>query len=144
MKTIAVVGTFDSKGKELSYVKEVLEGLGLNTITIDCGVFQPKVETDVSNAQVAAEIGEDIKEIAAKKDRALATEVMSRAMEKIVPRLYEEGKFDGIISLGGTGGTSLATPAMRALPIGVPKVMVSTVASGNTQQYVGTSDIVMY
>lgn len=144
MKTIAVVGTFDSKGKELSYVKEVLEGLGLNTITIDCGVFQPKVETDVSNAQVAAEIGEDIKEIAAKKDRALATEVMSRAMEKIVPRLYEEGKFEGIISLGGTGGTSLATPAMRALPIGVPKVMVSTVASGNTQQYVGTSDIVMY
>lgn len=144
MKTIAVVGTFDSKGKELSYVKEVLEGLGLNTITIDCGVFQPKVETDVSNAQVAAEIGEDIKEITAKKDRALATEVMSRAMEKIVPRLYEEGKFDGIISLGGTGGTSLATPAMRALPIGVPKVMVSTVASGNTQQYVGTSDIVMY
>ena len=64
-------------------------------------------------------------------------------MEILVPKLYQEGKFDGIISFGGSGGTSLATPAMRALPIGVPKVMVSTMASGNVSQYVGTSDIVM-
>ena len=64
-------------------------------------------------------------------------------MEKLVPKLYEQRKFDGIISFGGSGGTSLVTPAMRALPIGVPKLMVSTVASGNTSQYVGTSDIVM-
>lgn len=144
LKTIAIAGTFDSKGKELFYVNEVLKSLGLNTFTIHCGVFEPLIETDVSNELVAAEIGEDIKKIAAKKDRALATEVMSKAMEKIVPRLYKEGKFDGIISIGGSGGTSLATPAMRALPIGVPKVMVSTVASGNTEQYVGTSDIVMF
>jgi uncharacterized protein (UPF0261 family) len=64
-------------------------------------------------------------------------------MEKLVPELYRQGKFDGILAFGGSGGTSLATPAMRALPIGVPKVMVSTVASGNVSQYVGTSDIVM-
>lgn len=144
LKTIAIAGTFDSKGKELFYVDEVLKRLGLNTFTIHCGVFEPLIATDVSNELVAAEIGEDIKKIAAKKDRALATEVMSKAMEKIVPRLYKEGKFDGIISIGGSGGTSLATPAMRALPIGVPKVMVSTVVSGNTEQYVGTSDIIMF
>lgn len=143
MKTIAIAGTFDSKGRELNFVKEVLEGLGLKTLTIHCGVFEPIFETDVSNEEVAKEVGRDIHQIASKKDRALATEVLSKGMEKLIPRLYAEGKFDGIISLGGTGGTSLVTPGMRALPIGVPKVMVSTVASGNVQQYVGTSDIVM-
>lgn len=144
MKTIAIAGTFDSKGKEFSYVKNVLEGLGLKTLTIHCGVFEPMFEADISNEEVAKEVGVDIKEIAAKKDRALGTEILSKGMEKLIPRLYAEGKFHGIISLGGTGGTSLVTPGMRALPIGVPKVMVSTVASGNTQQYVGTSDIMMY
>lgn len=144
MKTIAIAGTFDSKGKEFSYVKNILEGLGLKTFTIHCGVFEPMFETDVSNEEVAREVGADIKEIAAKRDRALGTEVLSKGMEKLIPRLYAEGKFHGIISFGGSGGTSLVTPGMRALPIGVPKVMVSTVASGNTQQYVGTSDIMMY
>lgn len=144
MKTIAIAGTFDSKGKEFSYVKNILEGLGLKTLTIHCGVFEPMFETDVSNEEVAREVGADIKEIAAKRDRALGTEILSKGMEKLIPRLYAEGKFHGIISFGGSGGTSLVTPGMRALPIGVPKVMVSTVASGNTQQYVGTSDIMMY
>lgn len=143
MKTIAIAGTFDSKGKEFTYIKEVLENLGLNTLTIHCGVFEPTVETDISNATVAREIGENIDEIAEKKDRALATEILSKGMEKLIPRLYSEDKFHGIISLGGSGGTSLVTPGMRALPVGVPKVMVSTVASGNVQQYVGTSDIIM-
>lgn len=144
MKTIAIAGTFDSKGKEFSYVKNILEGLGLKTFTIHCGVFEPMFETDVSNEEVAGEVGANIKEIAAKRDRALGTELLSKGMEKLIPRLYAEGKFHGIISFGGSGGTSLVTPGMRALPIGVPKVMVSTVASGNTQQYVGTSDIMMY
>ena len=88
-------------------------------------------------------MGEDIKEVAAKKDRARGTEVLTKGMEILVPKLYEEGKFDGIISMGGSGGTALVTPAMRALPVGVPKVMVSTMASGDTSRYVGTSDIVM-
>lgn len=96
------------------------------------GVFEP-----------AFAVGQDIKAIVARKDRALATETLSKGMEKLVPELYRQGKFDGIISFGGSGGTSLVTPAMRALPIGVPKVMVSTMASGNVAQYVGTSDIVM-
>ncbi|MGM0395701.1 MAG: Tm-1-like ATP-binding domain-containing protein [Bacillota bacterium] len=143
MKTIAVAGTYDSKREELMFVKDVLEGLGLNTLTINCGVFQPMVSTDIKSINIAAEVGENLREIAAKKDRALGTEVLSKGMEKIIPRLYAEGRFDGIISLGGSGGTSLVTPGMRALPVGVPKVMVSTLASGNVQQYVGTSDIIM-
>lgn len=143
MKTIAIAGTFDTKGDEYLYIQKLLEDLGLNTFTIHTGVFEPTFTPDVSNHEVAEAAGVDMKELAAKKDRALATEVLSKGMEKLVPELYKQGKFDGIISFGGTGGTSLVTPGMRALPIGVPKVMVSTVASGNTAPYVGTSDIVM-
>lgn len=144
MKTIAIAGTFDSKGKELSYVKEILEELGFRTFTIHCGTFEPTVHVDISNEEVAKEVERDISEVASSNDRATATEILSKGMEKLIPRLYNEGKLDGIIALGGSGGTSLVAPGMRALPIGVPKVIVSTVASGNTQQYVGTSDIVMY
>ena len=143
MKTIAIAGTFDTKGKGYLYVKELIESLGLSTLTIHTGVFESTFEPDVSNEEVAQAVGWNINDIVSKKDRALATEVLSKGMEKLVPKLYEQGKFDGIISFGGSGGTSLVTPAMRALPIGVPKLMVSTVASGNTSQYVGTSDIVM-
>ncbi len=143
MKTVALIGTFDSKGIEYAYVKKIIEDLGLKTYTIHMGVFPPLFTPDVSNTEVAKAAGEDINALAAKKDRAWATEVLSKGMEKLVPELYRQGKFDGILALGGSGGTSLATPAMRALPIGVPKVMVSTVASGNTSQYVGTSDIIM-
>ncbi len=143
MKTVALVGTFDSKGVEYAYVKKIIENLGLKTFTVHMGVFEPLFTPDVSNAEVAKAAGVDINEIVAKKDRGWATEVLSKGMEIIIPQLYKEGKFDGILAFGGSGGTSIATPGMRALPIGVPKVMVSTVASGNTEQYVGTSDIVM-
>ncbi|EJO5347623.1 Tm-1-like ATP-binding domain-containing protein [Clostridium botulinum] len=143
MKIIAIAGTFDTKGNEYLYLKELFESLGLGTFTIHTGVFEPMFKPDVSNREVAAAAGINIEELAAKKDRALATECLSKGMESLIPKLYKQGKFHGIISLGGSGGTSLVTPAMRALPIGVPKIMVSTVASGNTAPYVGTSDIIM-
>ena len=144
MKTIAIAGTFDSKGAEFSYVKSIIESLGMNAFTIHSGVFEPMFTPDVSNAEVAEAAGLDLTEIAAKRDRAAGTEALAKGMEKLVPKLYAEGKFDGILSFGGTGGTSIVTAGMRALPIGVPKLMVSTVASGNTAPYVGTSDIVMF
>lgn len=143
MKTIAIAGTFDTKGKELSYVKEIIENLGLNTFTINTGVFPSEIPVDIPNEEVAKAAGTTIQELAEKRDRALATEILSKGMSKLVPELYKQGKFDGIISFGGTGGTSLVTPAMRALPIGVPKIMVSTVASGDTSFYIGTSDLIM-
>lgn len=143
MKTIAVAGTFDTKGAEFLYVKGLMEKLGLTPFMIHTGVFEPAFEVDVTNREIASAAGYDIADIAARKDRAMATEALSKGMEILVPELYGKGKFDGILSFGGSGGTSLVTPAMRALPIGVPKVMVSTMASGNVSQYVGTSDIVM-
>ena len=143
MKTIAIAGTFDSKGQEFGYVRDLIQAQGLKTLMINTGVFAPTIAADVSNAEVAAAAGADIAEIAARKDRAYATEMLAKGMEVLIPKLYAEGKFDGILSFGGSGGTSLVTPGMRRLPIGVPKVMVSTMASGDVSKYVGTSDIVM-
>ncbi|MGM8212890.1 Tm-1-like ATP-binding domain-containing protein [Virgibacillus sp. W0430] len=142
-KTIALAGTFDTKGEEFLYVKKLIESIGLRTFTIHTGVFTPMFTPDVSNAEVFQAAGEDVERIVKQKDRANATEVLANGMEVLLPQLYEAGKFDGILSFGGTGGTSIVTSGMRALPIGVPKVMVSTVASGNTEPYIGTSDIMM-
>ena len=144
MKTVALAGTLDSKAREYAYVKNLLEDAGLKTLIIHTGVFEAESPADISNADVAAAAGYDIEEIIQKKDRAYATQALSKGMEAIIPRLYEEYRFDGILSFGGTGGTSIVTPGMRALPIGVPKIMVSTVASGDVSFYVGTSDIMMY
>lgn len=144
MKTVAIIGTLDSKGEEFEFVKNVIEDLGIKTLMIHSGVFEPTVKADISNTEVAAAAGEDMKEIAKKKDRALATQVLSKGMEKLLPDLYSQGKFDGVISFGGSGGTALATAGMRALPMGVPKVMVSTMAGGDVSAYVGSSDIFMY
>lgn len=143
MKTIAIIGTFDTKGREFKYIKDLIEQQDVKTLCIHVGVFEPIFTPDVTNREVAAAVGEDIDRIAARRDRAMATEILSKGIEKLLPQLYREGKFDGVISIGGSGGTSMATPAMRALPVGVPKVMVSTMASGNVSQYVGTSDIIM-
>lgn len=144
MKTVAVVGTFDTKGKEFQFVQSILQGLGVNTLMIHSGVFEPMFVPDISNQDIAQAVHEDMNDIAKQKDRARATEVLARGLEVLIPKLYKEGKFDGVLSFGGSGGTSIVTPGMRALPIGVPKMMVSTVASGNVSQYVGTSDIMMY
>ncbi|KGX87539.1 Tm-1-like ATP-binding domain-containing protein [Pontibacillus litoralis] len=140
-KTIALAGTLDSKGEEFLYVKEMIESLGFRAFVIHTGVFDPLFKPDVSSSEIAAAVGENMKDLAAKKDRGKATAVLAQGLETLLPTLYEQGKFDGILSFGGSGGTSIATAGMRALPIGVPKLMVSTVASGNTESYIGTSDI---
>lgn len=143
MNTVALAGTFDTKGKEFLYVKKLLEALGMRTLTIHTGVFESEFEPDVTNESVAKAAGYDLRAIVEKRDRSLATKVLADGMEKLIPELYREGKFDGILSFGGSGGTALVTAAMRALPLGVPKIMVSTMASGNVSAYVGTSDIIM-
>ena len=144
MKTVAIIGTFDTKGEEFAYVKRRFEELGVSTLTIHCGVFDPQTTPDVTNEEVAAAIDVEMSVVVEKKDRAFATETMTRGVEKILPGLYANGRFDGVFSMGGSGGTTIATAGMRALPIGVPKVMVSTMASGDTSPYVGASDIAMF
>lgn len=142
-KTIAIVGTLDTKHKEFQFIKDLIQSHGYNTLMIHAGVFEPGIEVDISNQTIANEVDEDIDAIAKEENRAKGTDALSRGLAKLLPKVYAEGKFNGVISLGGSGGTSIATAGMRELPIGVPKVMVSTMASGNISQYVGTSDIVM-
>lgn len=145
MKTIAIVGTFDSKADEFNFLKSVIEKNGLETLMIDVGVFDSKIKADITNEDVATAAGESIRNIIDKKDRAFATSTLARGIKTLLPKLFKEGKFQGIISLGGSGGTSIATAGMREIPVGVPKVMVSTLAGGsNIESYVGTSDIVMF
>lgn len=142
-KTIAVIGTLDTKHSEFQYIKELIESYGFNTLMIHAGVFEAGIDADVSNRTITNEVEEDIEAIAKEENRAKGTDALSRGLSKYLPKLYAKGKFDGVISLGGSGGTAIATAGMRELPIGVPKVMVSTMASGNISQYVGTSDIMM-
>lgn len=144
MKTVALVGTFDTKGAEFAYVKEVLEHLKLQVLTINVGVFTPKLKPDIAAEQIAAAQGQTLADLRGHSTRGEINEILAQGLKKVLPQLYQANRFQGIMSLGGSGGTSLVTPALQELPLGVPKVMVSTVASGDTSLYVGTSDINMF
>lgn len=146
-KTIALVGALDTKGAEYAFVKTCLEARGLRTLVIDSGVLgAPTLTPYITRQKVALAGGIDAAAFAAlvaRADRGEAVEAMSAALAKLLPVLHAAGRFDGVIALGGTGGTSVACRALRALPLGVPKVMVSTVAGTDVSAYVGVSDIVM-
>lgn len=145
MPTIAVLGTFDTKGPEHAFLADAIRRQGFAVLLIDAGSFGPSTLTsDISSETVAAHGGDDWRAILARKDRGESVALMGRAAAKLLLDLAALGQIHGIISLGGGGGTAIATAAMRALPIGFPKVMVSTLASGQTAPYVGTSDIAMF
>jgi uncharacterized protein (UPF0261 family) len=144
MPTIAVFGTFDTKGIEHGFLAETIRARGHETLLINAGSLGgATIQADVTSEEVAAAGGEDWRTVFARQDRGESVALMARAAAKYVARLAESGGIQGIISLGGGGGTAIATAAMRALPLGFPKVMVSTLASGNTAPYLGTKDIVM-
>ena len=143
MPTIAVLGTFDTKGAEHAFVADALRRQSFATLLIDVGSLgTPAITPDISAATVAAEEPNHAA-ILARHDRGESVTLMGRAAAKLVARLAAENRIHGVISLGGGGGTAIATTAMRALPIGFPKLMVSTLASGQTAPYVGTTDITM-
>jgi uncharacterized protein (UPF0261 family) len=145
MATIAILGTMDTKGVEHAFVSQQIKARGHKVLVIDVGTLgEPKLKPDIRREQVAAEAGIDLAALQQKHDRGEAVAAMSKAAPVVLGRLVAQKKIDGVISLGGGGGTAIATAAMRVLPIGFPKVMVSTLASGNTAQYVGVKDIVMF
>src|SRR5437773_9775411 len=145
MATIAIVGTMDSKGAEHAIVSARIKERGHRTLIIDVGTLgEPSLKPDITRDEVAAASGIDLAALQKRQDRGESVAAMSQAAPMVLSKLVVEKKIDGVISLGGGGGTSIATAAMRALPIGFPKLMVSTLASGNTAQYVGVKDIVMF
>jgi uncharacterized protein (UPF0261 family) len=144
--SVYAIATMDTKGHELAFVAERLRAAGIPVVTVDVGTLGPAVvAADVDRATVA-----DCHPTAAGRalalsgtDRGAAITAMSQALEGFVRREHAAGRLAGVIGIGGSGGTALITPALRALPIGLPKLMVSTVASGNTAPYVGSSDIAL-
>lgn len=143
-KTIAVLGTLDSKGEEHNFVAKLIREKGHTPLLIDVGTgTEPTIRPDISRHEVAEAGGIDLDALMARKDRGECVVAMSEAAPNLMAKLAAEGRIDGVISLGGGGGTALGTGAMRGLPVGFPKVMVSTLASGNTAHYVGSKDICM-
>lgn len=144
MPTIAILGTLDSKAEEHSFVADRIRERGHRVVFIDVGTGgDPQINPDYSRYDVAKSTGVDLNALMKRHDRGECVVAMSEAAPVFLARLAEAKKIDGVVSLGGGGGTAIGTAAMRALPIGFPKLMVSTVASGNTAHYVGTKDIVM-
>jgi uncharacterized protein (UPF0261 family) len=151
MPTIAVLGTFDSKGPEHAFIADALRRAGHTPLLIDVGSLDaPSITPDIPRAEVLAALtaaepssAPDTAAIFARRDRGECVTLMARAAAACVTALHAAGRIDGLISLGGGGGTAIATAAMRALPIGFPKLMVSTLASGQVAPYVGTSDLTM-
>ena len=142
-KTALLIGTLDTKGVEFAYVRSLIEARGHHVLVLDVGVQEPVFTPDINASDVAAAGGASIEELRRRGDRGVAVDAMIAGVRVLVPQLYAEGRFDGVLSLGGGGGTTIATAAMRELPVGVPKLMVSTVASSDTRPYVGVKDITM-
>lgn len=143
-KTIALIGALDTKGHEFVFVKAAIERSGFRTLLIDVGVMgEPAVAPDISADAVAAAGGVSLAELRTQADRGRAIDAMARGAAALVKELHHQGLFDGILGMGGSAGTAIATASMRALPVGTPKLMVSTLASGDVSPYVGATDIVM-
>ncbi|MFJ6938822.1 Tm-1-like ATP-binding domain-containing protein [Streptomyces sp. NPDC101132] len=144
MTIVVLVGTLDTKGVEYGWLRERLRRTGVETVVVDTGVMgEPRVPADVPRAEVARAAGVDLAELRAAGDRGAAVTAMARGAAATVSRLHAEGRLHGVLAVGGSGGTSIASRAMRALPLGVPKLMVSSMASGDVSAYVGATDITM-
>jgi uncharacterized protein (UPF0261 family) len=142
-KTVVIVGALDTKGKEFLFVKNLVEKEGLNTLVVDFGVMgQPEFPPDIPRQEVARQGSGDLAILTDGQHKDAAMKVMAAGLKAVVGQLYAEGRLDGILGMGGSGGTSIATTAMRALPVGVPKVMVSTLGGGDVSAFSGSKDIV--
>ncbi|NJD29081.1 MAG: UPF0261 family protein [Chloroflexi bacterium] len=143
MATVVLVGTLDTKAPEYAFLRRRVREAGCEVIVVDAGVTSTASEAEGDADAVARAAGVDRAKLAAAGDRGSAVAAMTLGATEIVRRLHAEGRLDGILGVGGSGGSSLVSAAMQALPLGVPKMLVSTMASGDTRPYVGTSDITM-
>ena len=143
-KTVCIVGTMDTKGVEFSFIKEQIESTGVSTCVINTGILgEPQLTPDISADEVAQAGGSSLQALRDEGDRGNSVTVMAQGAATLVAEKQAAGEIDGIISLGGSAGTTIGTTAMQAVPVGVPKIMVSTLASGDTSPYVQSKDICM-
>ena len=143
-QSILIIGTLDTKGVEFAYIRDLIQARGHRTVVMDAGVSgEPAFAPEITAEQVAAAGGSSLAALRAAGDRGAALEVMGRGARALAVAEHAAGHVDGVISLGGSGGTSIATHAMLGLPVGLPKVMVSTMASGNVAPYVDVKDVTL-
>ncbi len=141
-KNIAILGTLDTKGEEVAFMQKLIGVQGCSAIVIDVGpIGPPGIRPDVSNEEVARQGGWELSKLIRTGERNLVMEAMGKGAMKLLLGLYRQSKIDGIIALGGNQGSAIASMAMKGLPFGFPKYLVSTVASGNIRPYVGCKDI---
>jgi uncharacterized protein (UPF0261 family) len=142
-KTICIIGAFDTKGEDHAFLREEILKLGCHVLTINIGVLGATslFPVDFEADAVLKATGIDLGGIRSQGDKGAAMKAFDQAAPRLVRQLYEQGRFDGIIGMGGSGGSAIIASAMRSIPIGVPKVLVSTVASGDVSFYVRGKDI---
>lgn len=143
MTTVVLLGTLDTKGVECAFVRDRLVAEGCDVVVVDTGITAASSLATVTSDAVAAAAGQDRARLVAAGDRGRAIAVMADGAARVVEGLHADGRLDGIIALGGSGGSSIAAAAMRCLPIGLPKVLVSTMASGDTRPYVDGIDVTL-
>lgn len=143
-KTVVIAGALDTKAAEFALVRSLLEKQGIRALLVDFGILgEAGIAPDISRDEIASAAGGDLGDLRQRKRRGEALEVMGRGLAVVTRGLYDKGELDGILGMGGSGGTTVATAGMRALPLGVPKLMVSTIASGDVRAFVGPADIIM-
>ncbi len=141
---VYLIGTLDTKGQEVAFVRDELRSLGVEVAVVDASCLNaPTIPADISNETVFEAAGTTLPAVLAAHDRGHAVTTAAQGVAALITRLHSEGAVDGVIGLGGSAGTTIATAAMRMLPIGVPKVMASTLASGQVRPYVEDKDILM-
>jgi len=141
---VALIATLDTKGEEAGFLRDCILGTGLGVTVIDVGVRdKPSIDADITRDAVAERGGASIAALQQADNRGDALDTMIRGVQSVISDLYHRREIAGVVSIGGSGGTAIGTAAMRQLPLGIPKVMVSTLASGDTQPYVGTKDVCM-
>lgn len=142
MATVVLVGTMDTKGEEYGWLRDQLVAAGCDVLTVDVGTFSD-APADVAATDVVRAAGADVEVLRRDRDRGAAMDVMARGAAEVVRRLHDEGRLDAVLAVGGSGGSSVAGRAMQALPVGVPKLLVSTMASGDVSPYVGAVDVTL-
>ncbi len=142
--SVWLIATLDTKGQELAFVQAELARCGVKAKVIDAGCLgEPAMPADVTREEVFAAAGSSLADVRVAHDRGQAVTLAALGVAAVIAKLHQQGQVDGVLGIGGSAGTTIATAAMRALPIGLPKVMVSTLASGQTRPYVGVKDLFM-
>lgn len=142
--TVYLLATLDTKGREADFVRQRLDALGIDTCLVDTGgLGEPAVAPDITRDEVFAAAGTTAAEIRERSDRGHAVATAAEGASKLVAEHFADGKVTGVLGIGGSAGTSIGTAAMKRLPLGVPKVMLSTLASGDVRAFVGDKDVVM-